>query len=439
MILRAIETQWTPFIDALCSRDDVETAGVILAEKLEGANVLLARRMVEIPESGYLIRQRDQLRIDPVTINRVVRPARDLGLSIITIHTHPNTEQPWFSIADDQGDTRLMPSFLNQTPGPHGSLVVAGATGITAGRVWSDNSEKLDLQTRVVGKSLRLHSGGMMPANGLWFDRQRLALGDTGQTILRNLHIVVVGLGGTGSVVAVQLAHLGVGHITLIDGDRVEQSNVSRILGATTGDVGHAWKVEVAARYIERLGLGTQIRCLRGHLGTEISSSLIEHCDVAFSCVDKHLPRALLNRLSYDKAIPLIDMGSAFRVNGCGQITDGVGRVVIVGPGRPCLACWGHIDPDRMRVEALSTADRAQEIADGYIQGAEVAQPSVIAFNTTIAGAAVVEFLRLATNFAGTDDPPIRLNFDFEVGTVRRNRLPQETDCKICLQGSKTR
>jgi hypothetical protein len=433
MILRAIETQWTPFIAALCSRDDVETAGVILAEKLEAGDVLLARHLVEIPEEGYLIRKRDHLRLDPVTLNRIVRPARDLGLSIITIHTHPNTQQPWFSTADDQGDSRLIPSFLSQTPGPHGSLVVAGATQVTAGRVWSDNGEKLDLQTRVVGKSLHLHSGEMLAASGAWFDRQRLALGEGGQTILRNLHVVVVGLGGTGSVVAVQLAHLGVARITLIDGDWVEQSNVSRILGATTNDVGHSWKVDVVARYIEGLGLGTQVRCLRGHLGPDISLTEVEPSDVAFSCVDKHLPRAVLNRASYDKAIPLIDMGSAFRVDATGQITAGVGRVVVVGPGRPCLACWGHIDPNRMRVEALSPADRAQEIADGYIQGAEVAQPSVIAFNTTVAGAAVVEFLRLATKFAGTDNPPMRLSFDFEAGTVRRNSLPQESRCKICL------
>jgi hypothetical protein len=72
-------------------------------------------------------------------------------------------------------------------------------------------------------------------------------------------------------------------------------------------------------------------------------------------------------------------------------------------------------------------------VADGYIEGAEVAQPSVVAFNTTIAGAAVIELLRLATGFAGTDDPPMRLHFDFESGTVGRNRLAGERNCGICL------
>ena len=152
-------------------------------------------------------------------------------------------------------------------------------------------------------------------------------------------------MGGTGSVAFLQLAHLGIGRITVIDGDRVEASNVSRILGATADDAGRTWKVDVAARYAERLGIGTEIRCLKRSFGQGCVSSRNRGCDLALSCVDRHLPRALLNRLSYEKAVPLIDMGSAFRVDADGRIAAGAGRVVVVGPGRPCLACWGHIDP----------------------------------------------------------------------------------------------
>jgi len=195
----------------------------------------------------------------------------------------------------------------------------------------------------------------------------------------------------------------------------------------------------VAARYAERLGVGTEVRCLRGHFGKDISLEEIEGCDLVLSCVDRHLPRAVLNRLSYERAIPVIDMGSAFRVDAGGRITAGSGRVVVVGPGRRCLACWGHIDPNRIRIESLSDKDRAREVEDGYIDGAEVAQPSVVAFNTAVAGAAVVELMRLVTAFAGADSPPMRLSFDFETGTVRRNCLAQEHDCRICLPKSSLR
>jgi hypothetical protein len=132
--------------------------------------------------------------------------------------------------------------------------------------------------------------------------------------------------------------------------------------------------------------------------------------------------------------MPVIEIGSAFRVNTEGRLTAGAGRVVVVGPGRPCLYCWGHIDPHRMRIESLSDADRAREAADGYVQGADIPQPSVIGFNTMIAGAAVIELLRLTTGFAGTEDPPLRLAFDFANGTVRRNALAGTKPCTICLR-----
>lgn len=433
MNLRLIESQWTPFVKTLCRREDVETAGVILAERLKGDQVLFAREMVPLPENGYLIRRADQLRIDPITLNRIIRPAREHGLSILTVHTHPGTKRPWFSAADDQGDARLMPSLLNQTSGPHGSMVIAGSSGLAAGRIWRDIGVPMDVEIRTVGKRLSMSADlPMIGDSSAWFDRQRLALGEDGERVLRKLHIVVVGLGGTGSVAFVQLAHLGVGRITVIDGDRVERSNVSRILGATTHDTGSAWKVDVAARYAQALGLGNEVHCLRGHLGKEVSPVEFEDADIVLSCVDKHLPRALMNRLSYEKALPLIDMGCAFRVDGNGRVVAGSGRVVIAGPGRPCLACWGHIDPNRIRVESLSPGDREREIADGYIDGADVAQPSVVSFNTTVAGAAVVELLRLVTGFAGSDAPPMGLSFDFQTGTVRRNRTAGMDECRIC-------
>jgi proteasome lid subunit RPN8/RPN11 len=110
MKLRVLESQWAPFVGALCARQEVETAGVILAEQLHGGDVLLAKQLLAVPDNGYAVRRIDQLRIDPVAFNRLIRPARDTGLSVLTIHTHPGSIEPWFSHADDLGDSRLMPS-----------------------------------------------------------------------------------------------------------------------------------------------------------------------------------------------------------------------------------------------------------------------------------------------------------------------------------------
>ena len=433
MKLRVLESDWAPFTSELRNRCDVESAGFMLAERLQGGETLLVRHVIAVPEDGYLIRA-DHLRIDPLAINRIVRPARERGWSVFTIHTHPGATLPWFSESDDRGDARLMPSLLTQMDGPHGSLVLAGDTGLAVGRAWLPSGGVADLALRVVGQTIQIpQSVASEEAAADCFDRQRLALGCGGQAALRNLHVAIVGLGGTGSVAFTQLAHLGVGRITVIDGDRVEASNVSRVLGATVRDAGMTWKVDVAARYAERLGLDTRVDVWRGFIGFDVPVATIEGCDLVLSCVDRHVPRSLLNRLSYDKAVPVIDMGSAFRVDNGGRVVAGAGRVVVVGPGRPCLGCWGHIDPHRMRIEALPPDERAREAAEGYIDGADVPEPSVIAFNTVVAGAAVVELLRIVTGFAGTEDPPLRLAFDFLTGAVRRNRLACSEACTICL------
>jgi hypothetical protein len=140
----------------------------------------------------------------------------------------------------------------------------------------------------------------------------------------------------------------------------------------------------------------------------------------------------MLNRLAYRYLVPVIDLGTVFRVDAMGTIVGDAGRVVVVGPGRPCLGCWGHIDPHALRIESLSAEDRESQTQEGYIEGAVEAQPSVIAFNTAVAGAGVTEMLRLAIGFAGVESPPLRLAFSFADGTVRRNTLAASQRCEIC-------
>jgi len=230
MHLRILQSKWATFAAALCARRDVETAGLLLAERLQGEEALLVHELLVVPENGYLVRRQDQLRIDPVAFNRLVRRARDRSWSVFTVHTHPGTTRPWFSAADDTGDARLMPSLFAQMPGPHGSLVIAGDTRTPGGRAWVTPADgPVPLGIRIVGTSVQVpssvrsidsvHGDDDAESFDTCFARQRLALGADGQTILRALNVGVVGLGGTGSVVATQLAHMGIGRLTLVDAD----------------------------------------------------------------------------------------------------------------------------------------------------------------------------------------------------------------------------
>lgn len=435
MKLRIDEDVWLPFRDTLLRVRDRETAGVVLCEVSPSGTVLRPRRLLQVPEDGYAIREIDRIQISPLALNRLVREAREKRWAVITIHTHPQSATPWFSWADDAGDARLMPSFQAQIPNsPHGSAVLTPSGGVVARTFDEASAVAMDVTT--VGRTVQHLSPVRGDEENEAFERQRLALGAEGHRILKSLRVGIVGLGGIGSVVAAQLVHLGVGQLVLVDGDVVEASNLSRIVGACRADAqAGARKVEVAARYASSTGLPVSVSTVPTPLvpGGEQAKALAA-CDVVFSCVDRHQPRAVLNRMSYRWGVPVIDTGTAFRVGSHGALTGDAGRVVLIGPGRPCMACGGLLDPDRLREEALSSEERAKLLDEGYIQGAAVEQPSVMPFNTMVAGAAVIELLRLVAGF-GSGLALDRLRFSFSDPAIRRVAVHAVPECGICGSG----
>src|SRR5215469_15661793 len=82
------------------------------------------------------------------------------------------------------------------------------------------------------------------------FSRQSF-LGPDSEKQFAHTRVVIVGLGGGGSHIAQQLAHIGVGNFALIDPQDMEDSNLNRLVGATEWDVANKTpKVEIASRLI---------------------------------------------------------------------------------------------------------------------------------------------------------------------------------------------
>ncbi|MBL9076008.1 MAG: ThiF family adenylyltransferase [Planctomycetes bacterium] len=433
MKIKIRESSWRTFTEGMLARTDVETAGIALCRLLDAGEepLLVVEEIQIVPDEGYAIREGDRLRIEPATLSRMTQRARDEHLAIFTLHTHPNSNAPWFSWADDEGDRRLMPAFHGQVPGlPHGSIVIA-QTGEAMARAFDVSGAPSPVTLDVVGKTLRRHRKTKAGPDER-FARQRLALGEGGQVVLRDLCVGIVGLGGVGSLISAQVGHHGVGTAVLMDGDVVEPSNLSRVLGSTTADAGHTTKVAVAERYLAAAGCPTRVITQPRFLDRAEDLHLLRQCDVIFACVDRHTPRALLNELAYEANIPVIDIGVGFRIDSHGAVEGSGGRIVVVGPDRPCLLCWDHISPVRLREEAMTAEERAESARQGYLSGADEPQPSVMAFNTMVAGAAMVELLRLVTSFAGGDSPPNRLAFDFARGEVHRNSLQRRPGCATC-------
>ena len=72
----------------------------------------------------------------------------------------------------------------------------------------------------------------------MWTDRTEMLVGKNGISKLKNSHVVVIGIGGVGGYVCVMLARAGVGELTIMDFDKVDETNINRQIVANLKTVG---------------------------------------------------------------------------------------------------------------------------------------------------------------------------------------------------------
>ena len=153
---------------------------------------------------------------------------------------------------------------------------------------------------------------------------------------LGRMSVCVIGVSGTGSIVAEQLARLGVGEIILIDFDKLEQRNLNRILNSSLADIG-SHKVEMFADAVRCYRPDCEIVPVPCSIATRDAILAAGEADVLFSCVDTAEGRHIADRLSACFAMPLFDVGVAIPTEpvpaGSRRIAEVYGRVDYICPG----------------------------------------------------------------------------------------------------------
>lgn len=260
-------------------------------------------------------------------------------------------------------------------------------------------------------------------------DRQILMWGSRGQEALSKSVVAIVGLGGTGSVTAQQLIHLGVGKIIAIDDDIVERSNLSRIVGASLSDVGRTPKVEIVRRTAHAVDASVAVEAHRSKIQVEVVARRLLGCDVIFGCTDGHYSRAILNHIAVQYQIPLIDVGFAIHVGPGYKIASAIGEVRLVLPGGYCLVCSGTIDPEALQAEKADPTVR--ERFPEYFSGVRVPDPSVIMLNSVVASLGVNIALSILLS---TDTPHAGDYYRFNAvkNTVTNLRREPDPSCPVC-------
>jgi len=163
------------------------------------------------------------------------------------------------------------------------------------------------------------------------YNRQILfkAFGKEGQKKLKASHVLVAGVGGLGSPVAMYLAVSGIGRLTLVDSDRVSLSNLNRQLLHWEENIGQE-KVLSAKDKLLKMNSSIHVRAVHSRIASGTCAPLLEEVDVVVDCLDNMPARYILNQACVERGCPLIH----------GGVYGMMGQLTTIIPGHtPCLEC----------------------------------------------------------------------------------------------------
>lgn len=155
-----------------------------------------------------------------------------------------------------------------------------------------------------------------------------------GQQKLAQSKVLIIGLGGLGAPVTMYLAAAGVGHLMLVDSDRVELSNLQRQIVHDTKQIGQN-KTSSAQAKLQALNPDIQITTLNQYLEGQVLHSLVHAAHVIVDCSDNFVTRFNINLACVQSGTPLVS-GAALRFNGQ------VAVFLPAQPQSPCYRCLYH-------------------------------------------------------------------------------------------------
>lgn len=226
-----------------------------------------------------------------------------------------------------------------------------------------------------------------------------------GQERLNQARVLVVGLGGLGSPVALYLAASGVGHLSLVDFDEVDMSNLQRQIIHAQSDIGSN-KAISAQQTLQELNASVSVDAISHRVNNEDWDTLVQSHDVVVDCTDNFDTRLAINAACYRQRVALVS-GAAIRLEG---------QLSVFDPNNPHSPCYQCLYSDSVS-EALSCSE------------AGVLSPLV-----GVVGS--LQALEVVKWIAGVGDTIVGrlLLFDAKSHQWRTLTLPKDPDCLVCGQ-----
>ena len=327
---------------------------------------------VLLPQEGESLLH-GNVSFSPGYLGRAVSTACRMQAGLVFVHSHPSKGWQGMSLADIEAERDVIAYPVMATGLPLVGMTI-GSDGYWSARFWKKIGTtfkcKWCAKVRIVGlkRYVLYYNDALLPppqqSNRL--RRTYETWGSSTQSTIERLHVGIIGLGSVGCVVAESMARIGVGTLTLVDPDRVEEHNLDRLLSATRADIGKK-KVDLARKAVLRSATARHMTAVAVPLSIHKQSAyqMVLDCDVIFSCVDRPVARDVLNFIAISHLIPVIDGGVAIEsdiVND--RMFSAHWRAHLVSPYHQCLRCNGQYDTSMVVMELDGSLDDPNYISN---------------------------------------------------------------------------
>ena len=132
---------------------------------------------------------------------------------------------------------------------------------------------------------------------------------------LNNKKIVVIGIGGVGSIIPISLVRTGIKNITIIDKDKVDQSNLNRQIAYNINDIGK-FKVDALYSHLYEIQDDIKITKIPANIDENFDFGVLDKADYVIDCIDDINAKVLIAKETFKRSIPVISsLGMGNRVD----------------------------------------------------------------------------------------------------------------------------
>ena len=229
-------------------------------------------------------------------------------------------------------------------------------------------------------------------------------IGGSGQKLLKNSCITMVGAGGLGSIVLYYLAAAGIGNIKIVDNDIVSLSNLQRQILFKNSDLGKK-KVLAAKKNLLSLNPQIKIEAFDDKFNEKTSKKFINNCDLLIDGTDNYKSKSSICKIAFNKCIPLV----------YGGLSQWEGQVCVFDPKSTSI-CFGCIFPN----------DPGQEFEETCLNFGIIGP--IVGVIGSLMAAEVIKFL----TFCGKPIMNKILTYDCLQGEFQEFGVDKIKSCDIC-------